>query len=365
MTSTRALNAAGQSIWLDNITRPMLDDATLAGYIDEYMITGLTSNPTIFDKAIAGCDAYDDQIAEVGSDAARTDEEVFFDLAIDDLRRAADEFAEVHERTAHLDGFVSLEVSPNLAFDSTGATIAQVRELATRMERPNVFIKIPGTKEGVPAISDAIHEGIPVNVTLLFSSEHHLAAADAWMTGIERRIADGLPPDVPSVASLFMSRWDVKASPDVPAELQNRLGLAIGGRAYKAYLDLLASPRMQKLMNAGARPQRLLWASTGTKDKTASPTMYIDGLFAPYTVNTTPDGTLRACSAQGAEAPPPLMAPDGGDAEAVLAQFAAAGVDVDVYAAELQQAGAEAFVDSWTSLLGTIAERRAAVAAGR
>jgi len=364
MTSTRALNAAGQSIWLDNITRPMLDDATLAGFIDEYRISGLTSNPTIFDKAIAGCDAYDDQIAEVGSDAGRTDEEVFFDLAIDDLRRAADEFAEVHERTAHLDGFVSLEVSPNLAFDSTGATIAQVRDLATRMERPNVFIKIPGTKEGLPAITDAIHEGIPVNVTLLFSSEHHLAAADAWMTGIERRIADGLPPDVQSVASLFMSRWDVKANPHVPAELQNKLGLAIGGRAYKAYMDLLASPRMQKLMNAGARPQRLLWASTGTKDPSAPATLYIDGLAAPYTVNTTPDATLNACPAHGA-AMPALLPPDGGDAETVLAEFAAAGVDVDAYAQELQDDGAEAFVQSWTSLLGTIAERRAAVAAGR
>jgi len=364
MTSTRALNAAGQSVWLDNITRPMLDDATLAGYIDEYKITGLTSNPTIFDKAIAGSDAYDDQIAEVGADSSRTDEEVFFDLAIDDLRRAADEFAEVYERTSHLDGYVSLEVSPGLAFDSSGATIAQVRDLSTRMERPNVFIKIPGTKEGLPAITEAIHEGIPVNVTLLFSSEHHLAAADAWMTGIERRIADGLPADVPSVASLFMSRWDVKANPNVPEELKNKLGLAIGGRAYRVYQELLASPRMQAIMNAGARPQRLLWASTGTKDETASPTMYIDGLAAPYTVNTTPDMTLNACSAHGTELPP-LMPRDGGDAEEVLAAFAAAGVDIDVYAQELQDDGAEAFVKSWTSMLESIAEKRAAVAAGR
>ena len=238
MTPTRALNAIGQSLWLDNITRPMLDDATLAGYIDELSVTGLTSNPTIFDKAIAGCDAYDDQIAEVGRDASRSDEQVFFDLAIDDLRRAADEFAEVYERTAHQDGFVSLEVCPELAFD-TAATIAQARELYARMERPNVFIKIPGTPQGLPAIAEAIHAGIPVNVTLLFSSEHHLAAADAWMTGVERRLADGLPPDVPSVASLFMSRWDGKANAHVPAELQNKLGLAIGGRAYKAYQALL------------------------------------------------------------------------------------------------------------------------------
>ena len=361
MTSTQALNAAGQSLWLDNITRTMLDDATLAGYIDELTVTGLTSNPSIFDKAIEASSAYDSQIAEVGRDAARTDEAVFFDLAIDDLRRAADEFAEVYERTDHLDGYVSLEVSPELAFD-TEATIAQARELYGRMERPNVFIKIPGTPEGLPAIATAIHEGIPVNVTLLFSSAHHIAAAEAWMTGIERRIADGLPPDVPSVASLFMSRWDVKANPDVPEELRHRLALAIGGRAYRAYLDLLASPRMQRLMNAGARPQRLLWASTGTKDPAASDTLYVHGLVAPYTVNTMPEATLLAYADHGPA--PELMPADGGDAEPLLTRFAAAGVDVDAYAADLQQAGAEAFVTSWTSLLASIAEKRAAVATG-
>ena len=363
MTPTQALNAAGQSLWLDNITRPMLDDATLTGYIDELHVTGLTSNPTIFEKAIGAGTAYDDQIGEVGGDGSPSDEDVFFALAVDDLRRAADEFAEVYERTAHADGFVSLEVSPELAFDTAGETIAQARRLSASMERPNVFIKIPGTREGLPAITQAIHEGIPVNVTLLFSSAHHLAAAEAWMEGIERRIADGLPPDVPSVASLFMSRWDVKANPNVPADLKDRLALAIGGRAYRAYRELLASPRMQRLMNEGARPQRLLWASTGTKDPDTSDTLYIDGLASPYTVNTMPDGTLRAFADHGA-APPVLLPQDGGDAEAVLAEFAAAGVDVDAYAAELQQDGAEKFVDSWRSLIGTIAEKRAAVAAG-
>jgi len=362
MASTRALNAAGQSIWLDNITRPMLDDATLAGYIDELSVTGLTSNPTIFDKAIAGSGAYDDQIAQAGRDPALSDEQVFFELAIDDLRRAADELAEVHERTDRLDGYVSLEVSPELAFD-TQATLEQARELHSRMERPNLLIKIPGTREGLPAISAAIHEGIPVNVTLLFSSEHHLAAADAWMTGIERRIADGLSPDVPSVASLFMSRWDVKANPVVPGELRHRLALAIGGRAYRAYAELLASPRMRRLMNAGARPQRLLWASTGTKDPEASDTLYVDGLVAPYTVNTMPDATLLAFADHGA-VPPAAMPADGGEAEQALARFAAAGVDVGEYAAELQQAGADAFVDSWRSLLHGIAGKRAAVTAG-
>jgi transaldolase len=361
---TAALNAAGQSLWLDNITRPMLDDGTLAGYIGELSVTGLTSNPTIFEKAIGAGGAYDDQIAEVGADASRGDEQVFFALAIDDLRRAADLFAEVYERTAHADGFVSLEVSPELAFDTAGGTFAQARELYGRMERPNVFIKIPGTREGLPAISEAIHAGIPVNVTLLFDSAHHLAAADAWMTGIERRIADGLPPDVPSVASLFMSRWDVKANADVPAELRHRLALAIGGRAYAAYRELLASPRMQRLMNAGARPQRLLWASTGTKDPDASDTLYVDGLASPYTVDTMPDTTLLAYADHGL-APPVLLAPDGGDAEDVLAEFARAGVDVGEYAADLQRDGAEKFVASWHALLGTIAEKRTAVAAGR
>lgn len=361
MKPTSALSAAGQSIWLDNITRPMLDDATLAGYIDDLSVTGLTSNPTIFDKAIAGSDAYDDQIAELGGDQGLSDEQIFFALAIDDLRRAADELAEVHERTDHIDGYVSLEVSPELAFD-TQATLEQARELYARMERPNVLIKIPGTREGLPAISAAIHEGIPVNVTLLFSREHHLAAADAWMTGIERRIADGLPPDVPSVASLFVSRWDVKANPAVPAELRHRLALAIGGRAHGAYAELLASPRMLRLMNAGARPQRLLWASTGTKDPEASDTLYVDGLVAPYTVNTMPDATLLAFADHGVVPPVPL--PAGGDAEQTLAAFAVAGVDVESYAAELQQAGADAFVDSWRSLLQSIAGRRAAVTTG-
>lgn len=361
MKPTSALNDAGQSIWLDNITRPMLDDATLAGYVGELSVTGLTSNPTIFDKAIAGSDAYDEQIAEVGSAPGLGDEQVFFALAIDDLRRAADELAGIHERTGRLDGYVSIEVSPELAFDAR-ATLEQARELHARMDRPNVLIKIPGTREGLPAVAAAIHEGIPVNVTLLFSREHHLAAADAWMTGIERRIADGLPADVPSVASLFMSRWDVKANPVVPGELRHRLALAIGGRAYRAYTELLASPRMRRLMNAGARPQRLLWASTGTKDPEASDTLYVDGLVAPYTVNTMPDATLLAFADHGAVPPAPM--PDGdGDAEQTLAAFAAAGVDVDAYAAELQQAGADAFVDSWRSLLRSIAGRRAAVTA--
>ncbi len=359
MKPTQALHDAGQSLWLDNITRTMLDDGTLAGYIDELNVSGLTSNPTIFEKAIGSGDAYDTQIQEL-LEQDLPDEQVFFHLAIDDLQRAADEFAQVHERSAHLDGFVSLEVSPELAFDTAGATIAQARDLHGRMERPNVYIKIPGTKEGLPAIEEAIYAGIPVNVTLLFDSAQHLACADAYMRGLERRVADGLPPDVPSVASLFMSRWDKAVADSAPAELQNRLGLAIGGRAYRAYVELLASPRVMRLMNEGARPQRLLWASTGTKDPAASDTLFIDGLAAPFTVNTMPEATLHAYADHGGPVQP--MAPDGGDAEAELAEFAAAGFDVGEIAAKLQTDGAASFVASWTSLLETIASKRSAMA---
>ncbi|HEY5144816.1 MAG TPA: transaldolase [Solirubrobacteraceae bacterium] len=360
MKPTQALHDAGQSLWLDNITRRMLDEGTLTEYVDELSVTGLTSNPTIFEKAIGGGDAYDTQIQELLGGGAPIDAgDVFFALAIDDLRRAADEFAQVHERSAHLDGFVSLEVSPEFAYD-TAKTVAQAAELHGQVERPNVYIKIPGTPEGLPAIEETIYAGIPVNVTLLFSSAHHLAAADAYMRGLERRIADGLPPDVPSVASLFMSRWDKAVAETAPAELVNLLGLAIGGRAYRAYVELLASPRVMRLMNAGASPQRLLWASTGTKDPSASDTLYVEGLAAPFTVNTMPDSTLLAYADHGGPVEP--MAPDGGDAEEVLADFAKAGIDVDAVAAQLQREGADSFVASWRSLLETIESKRSALA---
>jgi transaldolase len=358
-TRTQALHDAGQSLWLDNITRTMLDDGTLARYIAELSVTGLTSNPTIFENAIGKGDAYDGQVQQLqgaGLDAEGT----FFELAIADLQRAADAFAAVHERSAGLDGFVSLEVSPELAYD-TEATIAQAKDLHARMGRPNVYIKIPGTPEGLPAIEAAIHAGIPVNVTLLFSSEHHLAAAGAHLRGLERRVADGLAPDVPSVASLFMSRWDKAVAGTVPAELENRLGLAIGGRAYRAYREFLASDRVQRIMNAGAVPQRLLWASTGTKDPNASDTLFIDGLVAPFTVNTMPEGTLLAYADHAGA--PVAMAPDGGDAEATLSAFAQAGIDVEALAARLQQEGADAFVASWRSLVATLDAKHAALSA--
>lgn len=358
MTPTSALHDAGQSLWLDNLTRTMLDDGTLARLIAERAVTGMTSNPTIFDKAVAS-GAYDAQIAELEQHGLR-DEEVFFELAASDLRRACDLFADVHRRTAGTDGFVSLEVSPELAHD-TEASIAQAAELHERVGRPNLYIKIPGTQEGLRAIEETIFAGIPVNVTLLFSSEQHMAAADAYHRGLERRIAAGLAPDVPSVASLFVSRWDVAVAQSAPPRLRGRLGLAIGGRAYAAYRTLLGSDRVHRLMNAGARPQRLLWASTGTKDPGLSDTLYVDGLAAPYTVNTMPNATLDAFADHGG-APPALLPRDGGDAEAVIAAFERSGEDVGALAGRLQLEGAEAFVKSWRSLLETIASERSALA---
>jgi len=350
MKPTAKLNQLGQSLWLDNITRTMLGDGTLAGYIEELSVTGLTSNPTIFDKAISGGDAYDQQIAELSAELGDA-EEIFFQLALADLRDATDLFKDVHRRTAGVDGYCSLEVSPKLA-DETQATIEQAARLHGEAQRENLFIKIPGTTAGLPAIEESIFAGIPINITLLFSREHYLAAADAYMKGIERRIEAGLNPDVASVASIFMSRWDVAVAEEVPDELRDRLGLAIGHRAYRAYRELLDSPRMQRLMNEGARPQRLLWASTGTKDPNASDVLYIEGFASPFTVNTMPEPTLKAFADHG-EVGDPVPA-DGGDAESVLAEFGRAGIDVEALAERLQEEGKAAFVDSWDELLKSI-----------
>ena len=356
---TKALHDAGQSLWLDNITRTMLDGGELARLIDDLGITGLTSNPSIFDKALAEGDAYDVQVREL-HEQGLSDEEVLFEVAIADVRRACDLFQPAHLRSAGFDGWVSLEVSPELAYDTT-ATIAQARSLHLRTDRSNLFVKIPGTPEGLPAIEAAIHAGIPVNVTLLFDRDQYLAAADAYLRGLERRVADGLAPDVCSVASLFMSRWDGAVQESAPEALRGRLALAVGGRAYKAYRELLRSDRMLRLMNLGARPQRLLWASTSTKDPTLPDTLYVDGLFAPFTVNTMPDVTLKAVADHGA-LPERSMPHDGVEAEAMLDAYEQAGTDVDALAAELQSKGAEAFVKSWTGLLETIASKRAALA---
>jgi transaldolase len=357
MKPTAKLHDIGQSLWLDNITRTMLADGTLRGYIEELSVTGLTSNPTIFDKAISGSEAYDQHIIEL-SQNGHEPEEVFFELALADLRDATDLFRGVHERTAGLDGFCSLEVSPKLA-DDTQATIEQAAQLHGRAERDNLYVKIPGTTAGLPAIEESIFAGIPINVTLLFSHEQYLAAADAYMKGIERRIEAGLSPDVPSVASIFMSRWDVAVTGEVPGELHNRLGLAIGFRAYRAYREVLDSQRVQRLMNEGARPQRLLWASTGTKDPEASDVLYIEGFASPFTVNTMPEPTLHAFADHGEVGE--LVPADGGDCEEVLAEFAKAGIDVDALAERLQQEGKEAFVKSWNDMLESIESKRGAL----
>jgi transaldolase len=356
--ATRQLHDTGQSLWVDNITRSMLDSGTLAGFIAKLSVTGLTSNPTIFDHAIRNSHDYDETMRRLHG-TVRADEELFFELALEDLRRAADLFRPVHERTSGLDGWVSLEVSPLLAHDAR-STVEQAQRLHRQMDRPNVFIKIPGTAEGLVAIEESICAGIPVNVTLLFSREQYLAAAEAYMRGLERRIAEGRSPDVRSVASLFISRWDKKVGKGVPAELHNRLGIAVAGRAYPAYLQLLASPRWLALANAGARPQRMLWASTSTKDPKASDVLYIEALASPFTINTMPDQTLLAFADHGAVRG--TLAPDGAEAERTLKAFAKAGIDVDKVAAELQQEGAEAFSQSWRDLLACVKERRSALA---
>jgi transaldolase len=357
MKATQTLHDLGQSLWLDNITRDLLTSGTLKRYIDDLSVTGLTSNPTIFDQAIKKSAAYDPAIRKKLKEG-KAGEALFFELALEDITQAADLFKPTFDRTCGVDGFVSLEVSPLLAYD-TKTTIEVAKSLHGRAKRSNLFIKIPGTKEGLPAIEEAIFAGVPINVTLLFSREHYVAAAEAYLRGIERRIAAGLQPDVRSVASLFISRWDVAVAGKVPEALTNRLGIAIGQRAYKAYLDILDSPRMQRAFNSGARAQRLLLASTGTKDPKASDILYIKGLAAPNTVNTMPEGTLKAFADHGEVGAP--MPADGGDCEAVLAQFAKAGVDIDALAAQLQEEGAKSFVGSWNELMGVIKSKSEAL----
>ena len=357
MKGTRKLQALGQSLWLDNITRDLLDKGTLQGYVDELSVTGLTSNPTIFDQAIKGGAAYDKAIREKLAKGL-SGEALFFELALEDLRRAADVFRPTWDRTDGVDGWVSLEVSPLLAYDSA-RTIAAARDLFARAARPNLFIKIPGTKQGLPAIEEAIFAGVPINVTLLFSREHYVAAADAFLRGIERRIDAGLKPEVGSVASVFISRWDVAVADKVPDKLKDRLGIAIAMRTYKAYRALLGSARWQRAYNAGARPQRLLWASTGTKDPRASDVLYVKSLAAPFTVNTMPEKTLLALADHGDVGG--TLPIDGGDCETVLAEFEKAGISPDAVAAQLQDDGAKAFVKSWNDLLGVIASKSAAL----
>src|SRR5438552_3675095 len=357
MKATQLLHNLGQSLWLDNITRDLINTGTLNRYIDELSVTGLTSNPTIFDHAIKNSSSYDAAIRKK-LDEGKSGEELFFELALEDLTRAADLFRPVFDRTNGVDGWVSLEVSPLLAHD-TASTLAAAKSLHARAGRPNLLIKIPGTKEGIPAIEESIFAGVPINVTLLFSREHYIAAAEAFLRGIERRIDAGLQPNIGSVASVFVSRWDSAVASKVPEELRNQPGIAIAKRTYKAASALRSSPRWQRVYNLGGRPQRLLWASTGTKDPKASDILYIKSLAAPFTVNTMPEATLKALATHTELGE--LLPPDGGNSDEVLGQFAKAGVDVDALATQLQDEGAESFVKSWNDLMGVISSKSASL----
>ena len=357
MKATQLLHNMGQSIWLDNITRDLLDRGTLEHYIRDLSVTGLTSNPTIFDHAIKNSAAYDASIREKLT-RGKSGEALFFELALEDLTRAAALFQPVHNQSNGVDGWVSLEVSPLLAYD-TASTVSAAKALHAQAGRANLFIKIPGTKEGLPAIEEAIFAGIPINVTLLFSREHYLAAADAFLRGVERRVEAGLPPTVGSVASVFISRWDTAVAGKVPDSLRDQLGIAIAKRTYAAYRTLLGSPRWQRIFNTGARPQRLLWASTGTKDPKASDVLYIKSLAAPFTVNTMPEGTLKALADHGELGS--ILPADGGDCEEVIGEFAKAGIDVDALATQLQREGAKSFVNSWTELMAVITSKSTAL----
>jgi transaldolase len=350
MKATQQLHEMGQSLWLDNITRGLLMKGTLRRYIQEFSVTGLTSNPTIFDHALRNSREYDHAIHQKLQEG-KSGEALFFELAIEDLRQAADLFRPIHDRTNGVDGWVSLEVSPLLAHD-TSATLAAARDLHARAGRPNLFIKIPGTKEGLPAIEEAIFAGVPVNVTLLFSPAQYQAAAEAYLRGIERRIAAGLNPNVGSVASLFVSRWDVAVADTVPSELRNQLGIAIARETYESYRGLLDSPRSQRILNAGARAQRLLFASTGTKDPQASDTLYVQALAAPFTVNTMPEATLKALADHGT-----LSETLHSHAEDELVRFAGAGIDTRGMGLRLQNEGAASFIKSWKELLQCIADK--------
>jgi transaldolase len=361
MKATQQLHDLGQSLWLDNITRTMLDDGTLARYIADYSVTGLTSNPSIFEAAMAEGDAYDEGI-KAKSQAGLSGEALFTELALEDLRRAAKLFKPIFDATKQVDGWVSMEVSPLLAADTAGSLEA-ARQIHDQGNCPNLFVKIPGTPEGVPAIEEAIFAGIPINVTLLFSREQYLAVAEAYMRGIERRIEAGLDPKVGSVASVFVSRWDVASNKQLPPELHNKLGIAVIQQTYRAYRELLASPRWQKLAAAGAQPQRLLVASTGTKDPSASDTLYISALAAPDTIDTMPEKTLLALADHGQLNG--VMPEDGGDADATVAKITAAGVDIDALALKLQQDGAQAFVKSWHQLLGRLSDKVGSLGAAK
>jgi transaldolase len=356
MNATRQLQEFGQSLWLDNITRDLLDDGTLSRYIRDFSITGLTSNPSIFEAAVGQGRSYDASIRAQARAGAST-EQAFIAVALEDLRRAADLFRPAHEASDGVDGWVSMEVSPLLADDSEGSVRA-AKEIFARAARPNLFVKIPGTPAGVIAIEESIFAGVPINVTLLFDWQQYLASADAYLRGIERRLDAGLSPRVASVASIFVSRWDVAVKDSAPEHLRNRLGIAVAGRAYQAYRELFDSPRWHALAGSGAMPQRLLWASTGSKDPAASPTLYVEALAAPDTIDTIPEKTLKAYADSGR--PPQAMSADGADANAMLQRFVEARIDLSALATQLQREGAAAFSKSWQALMASVAAKAAA-----
>jgi transaldolase len=359
MKATALLSMTGQSIWLDNITRKLLDSGQLSQWIRDLSVVGLTSNPSIFEKAVTGSSDYDGQVSSLAAKGLSA-EQIFFDCAISDLTRACDLFRSVHERTGGIDGWVSLEVSPLLAND-TKATLAQARELHAKAGRPNLYIKVPGTPEGIPAIEELTFAGISVNVTLLFAPQHCRAAAEAYMRGLERRAAAKLPLGaVSGVASLFVSRWDRKTAPKLPANLKNTVGVAVCRKCYSEYCELYSSDRWLALEAAGARPQRLLFASTSTKDPTLSPTLYVQSLAAPRTVNTMPEETLLAVS-RGMDLPT-VLAPSDCSWRTSLDAVTKAGIDLDRCAEELQIEGRDAFDKSWKELIGAIEGKTEALA---
>ena len=361
MRATASLRDLGQSLWLDNITRDLLNNGTLKRYIDELSITGVTSNPTIFDHAIKNSNAYDAAILE-GVEKGKTGEDLFFELAIADIQRAADLLSDTHKTTNGVDGWVSLEVPPSLAYETEG-TIAAARFLSRRVNRPNVFIKIPGTPAGLRAVEEAIFSGVPINITLLFSPEQYRGAANAYLKGIERRIAAGMQPVVPSVASVFISRWDVAVQERASEELRGKLGVSVAALVYARYREVLADPRSQRAFNFGALPQRLLWASTGTKDPRASPTHYINALAAPFSINTMPDVTLKALADK--DGAPQLMSMDTTAAEKILTDYAGIGVHVETLGRELQDAGASSFQKSWDELMAVLMSKHAELTQSR
>jgi transaldolase len=361
----RALHDAGVSIWLDTLSRELLDSGRFAGLIADCAVTGATSNPTIFAKAITGSDRYDDQLRAAAAAGRRDPQELFFELALEDVGRAADLLRATYEASGGRDGFVSLECTPDLA-DDTQATIDQALELWSRLDRPNVMIKVPATGAGIPAIEELTARGVNVNITLLFSLERYEQVIDSYVSGVERRVAAGRPVDaISSVASFFVSRVDAKVDPLLPAgsDLRGRVAIANAQRAYARSLERFGDERWLTLRESGARPQRPLWASTGTKDPSYSDVLYVEELIAPETVNTMPETTLRAFADHGRVGG--TIGIEGSFADETLNLAAEAGVDLATVTAQLEREGVRSFCDSYHDLLDCIVTKLQPLAAGQ